>query len=652
MSSPAKSRRTPVLAVLLALLLVLTACSSTDDPGKASTDEPSSSGGEAASITTDQLIALLAGAGIATYDDAAATTPVRAVESQGSSRLLRWQAETMTRQLNAKRGYRGTDLDALHPGDGGRRALRSYTGPDAAIVVPPISVVLAAYVKAGKTPGAEASRTLMGDQDFTHHATEIVYPDAVLAFFVNDLAGTRPTATAGPAAYVMPAMAPAAGGACTQLQDFLAGTLDSIVEALKINATSGVGGVLATIWNTVIEIAASAAQVTLTALTGPVVGLIKKAAGVLAVLSSASSLLDPWTVTTTADPDPVHFGLEKPSEVTVTSTVDSAIDFTWPADVKDCASAAGVELPDPGSAQGSPVTWKVQAAPEVATAGERDTVVDADGQARLHLTTGTETEADHDKGDLISSPVAVSTDLKRTQIDKLLDLVQSLLIGGLPGPVKEIVGDLLGPLKSSTRAKLTELLSVQGPVTWITVNHHGPAPEETPSTPSPSASDCPATGTATIPDGTWEGLITMDVDGKSSGGGFANSKGTGTLRVVVEKGTVKNGTWSLHWKSRGHADTGQAAATVTVDGNVTGKVKGPAAKPVVVGAWSISGRAEITKPIQQTVPIDESGQDTETMTVETTSCDDVTGTFVPSFNSKDTQASFTGTARWVGSRVG
>jgi hypothetical protein len=506
----------------------------------------------------------------------------------------------------------------------------------------------------------------MGAQDFEHHARELAYPDAVVALFLNDVAGpatpgTAPSApsngTASPAVFdsgthrAAPALLPAAGGICTQLQGFLSGTLDSIVQALQIDAQEGVGGVLASIWNTVISIAASAAKLVVEALTAPVMKAIRAAATLLAVLSSASSLLDPWAVTTTADPDPVHFGIGSTgNDVTVTSSVASAIDFSWPTDVQDCAAAANVTLPDPGSAQGSPVTWKVQTDPTVATMGAKDATVGSDGKARLHLTTGVETSDDHEHGDLVVTPVSVSTDLERTQIGNLLDLVQSVLLDALPSPVHGIVAQLLGPLKSSTQAKLQDLVSVHGPVTWITVNHHGPAGPSAAPSPTATAADCPTAGTAVIPDGTWEGPITLDVTGVA-GVATTKSSGSGELHALVQGGKVVQGTWHVAWHSVGHGATNGAEATVSLDAEIAGNVKGPAAKPVVHGAWSLSGTAKVTKPVTATVPIAESGQDTETMTVEATDCDAVTGTFVPSFNSKNSMASFSGTARWVGHRV-
>jgi hypothetical protein len=627
--------RGPLLASLLAVAIVLTGCSSGGKPqGAGHGAQPA---GRA--ITTAGLTSLFAGAGIGTYADAAATTPSKPVTGAGRDRLLQWQVETMARQLRAERGYRGTDLDALVGGQ------------------VPISVVLAAYVKAGDTAGAKAARALMGDQDFDHRATELVYPDAVVALFVNDVAGPTTAAlspaTTSPAAFAssrgahaVPALAPMAGGICTQLQDFLSGTLDSIVQALQIDAQEGIGGVLASIWNTVISIAASAAKLVVQTLTAPVLKAIRAAATVLAVLSSASSLLDPWTVSTTADPDPVHFGIGSAGNaMTVTSKVASAIDFTWPEDVKDCATAAGVTLPDPGSAKDSPVTWKVQADPGVATVGDQDATVGADGAARLHLTTGTETQDDHDHGDLVASPVSVSTDLERTQIQQLLELVKAVLLDALPGPVQGIVAELLGPLQSATQQKLQELLSVAGPVTWLTVNHH--VPGATPSPATPSASDCPAVGTGVIPDGTWAGPITLDVQG-SAQNVQTQSSGSGELQVIVEHGQVTGGTWALTWHSTGHGSTNGASAKVNLDAQISGKVVGTATKPVVQGSWTITGKATVTSPVKATVPIDESGHDSEVMTGETTACDTVTGTFVPSFNAHNPMATFSGTARWVG----
>ncbi|MBO9522008.1 MAG: hypothetical protein J7518_10770 [Nocardioidaceae bacterium] len=600
-----RTRATSVVALLLALLLglapVLTGCSSGPDETKQpGGDEPSSSGGEAGAVTADQLVALLAGAGIATYAEAGAKAPLRTPATGGKARLLRWQVDTMTRQLNALRGYRGTDLDVL----AGSRQV-------------PVSVVLAAYVEAARTPGAEASRTLMGDQDFARHAREIVYPDAVLAFFAHDLgAGSGPAA--GPASG--PGSSSYGGEDCGRLRDFLAEGLGQ-----------GAGGVLPTLWSTATEIGTSSASLALPALTGPVQHTVGTAARQLGVLASASSLLNPWAIRITGSPDPAHFSRGgQGTEVVVTAEVgpDVTAGATWPADLTTCAKAAGVTLPAPVGVTGSPVTWTVR--PDaVARVTTTDPRIGADGTARLHLTTGTETAADHENGPLLAEPVAVSTS------------VAALRVPSLPA--------LLTGLFGANPALLPDLVSVQGPVGWVTINHHGPAPGKTPSG-SATPTACPSVGVGVLPDGTWTGPITMDVQARGGSAAFTSSPGVGTMTLVVARGQVTRGTWKVGWTSTGHAETAQAAATVDLTASIAGTVRGPVTLPVVAGRWALHGKASITEPVQQTAPIDESGRASTTMTVESTACDAVTGTFLPSFDAKDAAASFTGTARWVGTR--
>lgn len=184
-------------------------------------------------------------------------------------------------------------------------------------------------------------------------------------------------------------------------------------------------------------------------------------------------------------------------------------------------------------------------------------------------------------------------------------------------------------------------------------------PTNTPSsTPSTSASStpqaqapsgCGATGTV-IPDGNWHGPITIDVHGDGATSDYADSRGTGQLTLIVRNGRVSSATWSLTWKSHGQAESGGATATVDLTGKVTGSAKGTATKPVLAGTWRIKGTAHVTRPAQSTAPFDESGTDQERLTVRASTCAQVAGTFVPSFTSKETAATFSGTAEWIGTR--
>ena len=183
-----------------------------------------------------------------------------------------------------------------------------------------------------------------------------------------------------------------------------------------------------------------------------------------------------------------------------------------------------------------------------------------------------------------------------------------------------------------------------------TSHPEGPAGASTTPTPTATPIDCPPHGAAVIPDGTWDGPVTLDVTGVA-GLAPTKSSGSGELHAVVQGGKVVQGTWRVTWHSVGHGTTNGAEATVALDAEIAGNVKGAAAEPVVHGAWSISGTARFTEPVTATVPVAESGQDNATITVKTTDCDTVIGTFVPSFNTKNAMASFSGTARWVGHRV-
>jgi hypothetical protein len=168
------------------------------------------------------------------------------------------------------------------------------------------------------------------------------------------------------------------------------------------------------------------------------------------------------------------------------------------------------------------------------------------------------------------------------------------------------------------------------------------------ATPTGVATTTGCEATAGVPDGTWTGPITMDVDGKAGNAGFASSQGKGRMKLIVKGGNVTSGTWKVTWTSEGHADTGQAAANIRLTGTIGGGARGPATKPVLLGTWAIHGTATITKPVHSSAPVDETGKDTATLALDSVSCDAVTGSFMPSFNSKDAAATFTGTARWSG----
>jgi hypothetical protein len=573
---------------------------------------------------------------VETYEKASDTDPVVPASNPGRLALTGWQASTMHRQLASGRGYVGRDLDALTV--------------NAASAVP-VSVVLAAWISAAQTPSANLARELMGDQDWEDLALDIVYPDAVLTLFVNDIASDAAGAGGGEAAGVpgtgaTPALfagsAPAgpltaAGGICSDMVDFLGTQLDNIVSALQVQvAEEGALSVLATIWNTVVSIAASAAKIAIGAFTSALLVPITKAMTVVAVLTSAATLLDPWAVV--ADVAPAD-SLAPGTDASVTAHVNAAVEFAWPADVVDCAQTlSGVTLPDPGSAKDSPVDWTFVADAAAAVETHRDTVVDAAGDAVLTFSTPPEEATD---GVPVVYPVLIGMTVERAQIDKITDLVDTIVLGALPKPALEIVQQLLGPKVGEAKKKLAELVSVAGPVSDIQSIRHEPNPDEG------ELDDC-AAEPGVVPDGKWQGPIKMTVTGKGLKG-QAFSGGNGYLRMVVKKGKVTTGTWKVTWHSTGTGSEGGVSAKIEIDGAIHGPVAGTAATPKVTGNFVVSGSAVVNvSGVTQAIPLSFSGTDTEHMEIESTSCDLVTGTFLPSFNSKSSEVSFSGTARWTG----
>jgi hypothetical protein len=619
-------------ALALAVAMLVSSCSSGADPEPKS-GGPSASAPVARGIDApdeEQLVEALARGGIETFAEASDSEPVAEAERPGPLVLTGWQAENMQRQLAAGRGYLGRDLDAL-------------TVEVAGGV--PTSVVLAAWISAADTEAAAVARELMGERDYEHFALDIVYPDAVVALFVNDLARTdagTANPVASPAAYV--ARAPALAGLCSTLASKLSSTLDAIVKGLQVEVASGAAGILASIWNTVVSIAATAAKIAIAAFTSALLAPVTRAITLVAVLTEAATLLDPWAITTTVSPAD---SLGPDTDAVVTVDVNAALDFEWPEDLKDCASTlTGVTLPDPGDPSGSPVDFRYKDIHPWTVQGQTDKVLDDAGTARLSFRTAPPGEGEDASGSPVAYPVFVSPVVERTQVKKLTDLIADLLLGALPAPARAIVDKLLGGYKSAAQAKLAELVSAKGKTVDIQVIRF----QKNPDPVLPDIEQCVVGASTAVPDGTWKGPIAMAVKGKGLEG-QAFSGGKGQLTMVVKEGKVTSGTWGVTWRSVGSGTTQGITAEIDLDGQVGGGVKGSAAKPLVVGSWTISGTATVNIGGIDPIPLEFSGKASETMTVEQADCAEISGTFIPSFNAKGSPATFTGTARWTGTKV-
>ena len=176
------------------------------------------------------------------------------------------------------------------------------------------------------------------------------------------------------------------------------------------------------------------------------------------------------------------------------------------------------------------------------------------------------------------------------------------------------------------------------------------SPLPSPAAPlSPGPTHCATGGRAAIPDGTWEGPLRLRV-ATVAGVPATRSTGSGRLQLRVEGGKVVQGVWTLTGRSTGTGTTDNGQASVRLTAQVAGSVRGPATKPVVHGAWAVSGTVRVTSPVTATVPVAGSGEGDAAMTVRVGGCDSVTGTFAPPAAGQDPLAGLAAVARWAGRR--
>lgn len=173
-------------------------------------------------------------------------------------------------------------------------------------------------------------------------------------------------------------------------------------------------------------------------------------------------------------------------------------------------------------------------------------------------------------------------------------------------------------------------------------------PEPTLASPSPTPR-CDLTA-GTIPEGRWQGPITMEVHARGDESGYEDSTGTGRLRLSVRAGKVTGGSLRIVWTSHGEAETDEASATVDLTGKIDGTAHGTAGRPRLTAPWSIAGTATVTRPVESSAPFHEIGRASAPAKVGSVNCARVLATFVLTLDSKEAATTFTGTAKWVGSR--
>jgi hypothetical protein len=451
---------------VLSVLLVTSACSGTDDTIDAASTTIGVVVPPVNGRSSEGLIDALAMAGIRIVDEPGAASP------GGALQLWSFQVENMAREIDQGGGYVGAQLDALAGSPGGL----------------PFSYLVAGWLSSAPTPTANAAVGLMGDQPWDQ-APSLVYPTAVLTLFVADAvqAGTPE----GSEAAIDGILASFTGaGVCSTLSNWVNETLAFIFDSLKVNAEGeGFSGWLGTIWNAAVDLAGGAVTGLIETLTAPVVAVITDALAVIATLGMIASLLRPWALDVSVSHPETRFAVGGEPDILeeFEASVDTGIDIDWPAALVDCASVAGLDLPDPGSAEGSEVTWTVSGLPALGAVSDQGSTIDEDKRSRLHWVTSREQSSE---GTVEIGTVSVAVTVKSRQVEELRAMLETLISGQLPvAPFGDIVGELFSQLTAPIFEELAELAQVNGTASVQVVHHEENEDEPTVTTATSSTFD-------------------------------------------------------------------------------------------------------------------------------------------------------------------
>jgi hypothetical protein len=513
--------------------------------------------------TTAALVAGLARSGIGTYADPASPTPEVGVAGSASPfQLLDFQAHALAVGAWAGSTWTGAELDGVLPIAPGM--------PDSA----PASVLLASYVAAVDSPGASLSRALMGGQDLLQPST-LRFPGVVLVLFVSDLAtngghaaGAIPAPSSGPSQAgiggsarlamaggqagagepILPAIE--LGSICSTTRNWLQGMINRVFNALKLAEPSNVfGRIFTTVWNYAVDHLQALVQGVITTVTDGVLGSIRSVAAAISVAAAQVASILPYAVRVVASGGTAAsaFVLDTdPHEGVFTATVTAGDLPTWPAALQDCASVAGIALPD-FTAHNVPLTWGTIQAPGDPLLARLDSattaVTDGAGQATWGFMTSVDPgePTGQQKTQMDSLPVAIH----RPELDQLRDKLTAALLGPIPALLRPFLASLIAPAFDGLQGRLNTLLDARG-TGWAALIYHDKASPE----PSRPASPAPSTACG-VASGNYSGTVsstskeTIDIGNTNLVGNvLATSDGTGPAAIVVAADGSVSGTWS------------------------------------------------------------------------------------------------------------
>jgi hypothetical protein len=476
------------------------------------------------SDTTNAMTEALARGGVGTFADTTGSTPkVAVLEPRSPFELLDFQTHALAVGAWASASWSGAQLDQVLPLPGGATGLA------------PTSAVLAGYVAAVDTRGAQLARALMAGQNLLDPAT-LQFPGVVLVLFATDIANEAAT-EAGPSPSPSPVAlvdsrllalaergpgaisldAPVLGaGICSATAAWIQDKINRLFDALKVAApTNIIGRIVAAIWNWVVDRLQDFVQGLITSVTDLVLNSVRTIARGIAIISEQVASVLPYAVTVdVTGPTGSVFDLTTTAGTLQGSYVVSvsAGDLpAWPDILQDCAKVAGIELPDFRS-KNVPLTWEdvhvvLPGNPLMAPlpVSPTDATTDDSGRATWAFQVGPNPgdPAGPYKSQLDVMDVAVH----RPELGRVREALTNALLGFIPTILRPYVAGLLGPMLDGAQERMNSILDVPGKGEAL-IEYR----DKVPATPVPA----PATPTAstmcstTLPAGTYSGTITTD----------------------------------------------------------------------------------------------------------------------------------------------
>jgi hypothetical protein len=445
----------------------------------------------------DDSIASLAGGGVAVMEDFAATTPIVALTGAPSAmRFTRWQLQNLVAEANGHAGYLGSELDTL-------------AAPPAGAA--PLSLLLGAWLTRNDGALAHYAHVFMGDQDYKTSAS-IVFPTIVVLSFIADIA--RVTTTSLRQLHIIAlerlvATPAEADGICTLIAGWVSGVVNSVTSAVQANGA----GWLASLWNTVVNLAGTAITIIVNGITQTLAGFITKIAAICGTLMQIAALFKPWSVALIASPASITLG-NQPVPGAFDATLN-AKDIPWPPDLVGCVAAISsnhIDLTD-ASYKNAPVTWtKVQGIPGLATEQSEDATLLDDKTAHYKYLTIKADEPAPDACPVLvpAGKLAATVTVERSDITKTLTSLETLITSQLNSSIQSYLQPYISPAVDAVTSTANKFAAPhETAVTTIKENIADPL---CPHTPPPNTSTTPAAkpsiaGSAYLPWAPCSGII-------------------------------------------------------------------------------------------------------------------------------------------------